>query len=121
MLSYSKFKYGDQVRVNSKVGRVISVSKGVSLSGYTYRVEFIDKTSKMFDEKDLAENKVKYPSNWWGSGDNKLKYDFSTHCPKCNNSWHSVEHPIFGKKEIWYDCKKCNKTKESILKEFEGE
>ena len=25
---------------------------------------------------------------------------------------------IFGKKELWYDCLACNKTKEQIGKEF---
>lgn len=42
-------------------------------------------------------------------------------CPKCSAKWTETEHPVHGKKIIWYDCKKCNKTKEQILKEIEEE
>ena len=37
-------------------------------------------------------------------------------CPRCRTEWHIAESPIFGKKEIWYDCIKCNLTREEIEK-----
>ena len=44
----------------------------------------------------------------------KLITNTDTNCPSCGDVWKETPH-IVG--DMWYDCIKCNKTKETIMKE----
>lgn len=35
-------------------------------------------------------------------------------CKCCGDIFKVTEHPVLGKKTLWYDCVKCGKTKEEI-------
>lgn len=57
-----------------------------------------------------------FPNYSWGKC--SFTVNPETTCPFCQNKYHKVESPFLGKKEIWEDCIKCGKTKETILEEY---
>lgn len=116
-LTSPKFGYGDQVVVSTngtnKSGKVISV--------------FRDRTGSIqcrvrFDSPTVVPSEMEFPESLLSpSGKAHVGLgrwvDIDVGCPKCGSSWHTIEHPVFGKKQIWYDCIKCDKTREQIEKE----
>lgn len=113
------YKYGDRVKVRSgsgpHIGTVISV-RGNVFNGYTCIVKF--------DNQQLIPPQMEFPESWLEDYDDKINcwghwVNPKKVCPICRNEWHVMEHPIFGKKEIWKDCLKCKKTMEEIMKEID--
>lgn len=114
-----KYKYGDKVQVNGHKGTITRIVRKHS-GDYICTVTF-DDPNLIPPFMDFPENHIK-PDH---SSRPKYEYDrrFSyrsimnkdRYCPICSTEWHRVEHPIHGKKEIWEDCLKCNKTKEDIM------
>lgn len=119
MRTMPKFKYGDAVEVNGHTGTIRRITKKAN-GNYIYNVHF-DNSNLIPPHMDFPESHI----NHYNGGNKKYQYDgrFSyknlmyskDRCPICSTEWHRVEHPIHGKKEIWEDCLKCNKTKEDIM------
>ena len=72
-----------------------------------------ERIGKFWNSLHNTELEVEY-GDWIVCNDMNLMYS-KDRCPICSTEWHRVEHPIHGKKEIWEDCLKCNKTKEDIM------
>lgn len=109
----AKYKKGDRVKVKTngayKVGTVSNVT-GDLFHGYKCMVDFDCPPILIPQNMNIEEHYLEsYRNNIWRTP--------SSHCPICGERWHEMEHPIHGKKQKWYDCLKCKKTKEEILKE----
>ena len=115
----SFFKYGDRVIVSGHKATVISVYTNID-GDYFCKVRF--------EDKNLIPNEMDYPDSF-------LKFDFDYHehdyffggyypkrrkppidvekfCPECGTPWTQTK---FNNK-IWYDCGKCKKKKEELVK-----
>ena len=114
-----KYKYGDRVQVNGHAGTVKSVRTSSS-GGYECTVYF-DDPNLIPPFMEVPENHIKpyYGGTKKYEYDNRFSYkrimNGSEYCPVCNTKWHTIEHPIFGKKQVWKDCLKCKKTQEQIM------
>lgn len=47
------------------------------------------------------------------------KYDNDVTCPLCGDEWHVIPSPFRGMKEMWYDCTRCNLSRDNIKKQLE--
>jgi hypothetical protein len=115
-----KFYQGEIAECGGKKVKVLTGWKSISGTA-KYRVRPIqdnptgtefevseDKLKKIEDTSDL--------SGWldddFFSSPKTTKYDEK--CPVCKNKWIVTKF----NKQVWYDCKKCKKSKEKIVKEF---
>jgi hypothetical protein len=111
-----KFKFGDRVIVNGNKGQVVSVYKDFN-GDYTCRVRFDDR-NLLPPEMDYPENHVKpdpddYDYFFGGYYKKAPAYvDTNKYCPVCKTAWAETK---FNNK-IWYDCNKCKKKKEELVK-----
>jgi len=113
------YKYGDRVKIETngtwKIGTVISV-RGNVFSGYTCMVDF-DKPP------ELIPQQMEFQEGWLTPHEDKVQVfghwlNPNEVCPICREKWHTIDHPIHGKKVIWKDCLKCKKTREELMKEI---
>lgn len=120
-LKIPKFKYGDRVVINTngtdKPGRITSVFKDRH-GAIVCRVKF--------DSPSVQPNEMEFPESFLKPIKRRHRLfgnwiDVEKKCPKCGTDWHVTESPIFGKKEIWYDCTDCNQTREEIEEEINNE
>ena len=113
----SIFKYGDRVKVNTngtdKLGKIISI-RGNTYVGFTCVVDFDSPPILIPQQMEFAEEDLVLCGR--KSTMFNRQVDTNKYCPVCSESWHEVESPIHGSKEIWTDCLKCNKTKEELMK-----
>lgn len=101
------FKEGDKVIYNDFPAKVLEV-------GYPVK-EDNDHPGVLveFDGVDVVPPQMGVPYRF-------LKHALTggingnTHCPVCKTAWKET----LGQSNIWYDCLKCAKTKEDILKDL---
>ena len=65
-----------------------------------------------FDDKGLIPPKMGIPYRFLKHLDDRPNP--ATHCPICKSPWKVTE----GQRNVWQDCLKCDKTKESIMEEY---
>jgi hypothetical protein len=91
----ANFKKDDLVVVGSHTGTIISCKK--ENGKYLHTVRF-DNKRLIPPEMDYEEKHIKLQK-----------------CMVCDEPWHVTRYNT----QVWYDCVKCNKTKEQIEKETE--
>lgn len=116
-MAYS-FGYGDKAIFNGHKGKIISVFFNRNGDKFA-RIKFDDDTL-VPPEMEVPESHLKPVTeewDWYGRKHTKDGYRYgpaSDVCPLCGDKWTVTEHPIFGKKELWHDCRKCNTKREDF-------
>lgn len=119
-----KYSYGDEVIYNGLPAKITSIWFNY-MGDENIRIEF-DDPSISPNYKEVVSTQIKprnsKEDNWydkWVLESEKKKYIGSpkTYCQKCGDKWVEMEHPIFGKKIMWYHCIKCNTKREDYYKE----
>jgi hypothetical protein len=100
-----RFKFGDRVEVSGH--RCIVRSVRIDTNGnYHYVVKW--------DSEQLIPREMEYPEMHLNE---TLKLynrfiDTSIYCPLCENKWHKTAYG----NNVWFDCLRCGKKKEDIVK-----
>lgn len=115
-MSYS-FNYGEKANLNGHLGTIKSIwldSNGERM----VRIEFDDQSlippDMEISESYLKPVKVNLDTLYNYKYGSKMWYNKEVECPNCGTTWNKMEHPIYGKKVIWYDCLKCKIRKEDV-------
>lgn len=108
--------FGDIVKYNGHKAKVISVWINY-LGKRQTRIRFDDQ-GLIPNEMEVSEDRLEdeEEQSWYNQFYNKKTIDPEVYCPKCGKDWEKTEHPIYGKKVIWYDCRKCNTKREDYFK-----
>jgi len=135
--SMSKYKVGDKVVASGIHVTVMGVGAGVGSTGKYYQVKddaghisyhlesklslsSIKPSPSMTPPKSVTPPKsgfqtVKFnglPIGGVSSASRRFHKD--RNCPICKEEWKVTPHPFRGASEMWYDCIKCNKTREQV-------
>lgn len=105
--------FNDRAIYNGHKGRITSV--WLNRNG--------DKMVRIqFDDDQLKPNEMEVPAlhlrkitsefDWYG-GPRFGPPDKC--CQKCGKEWKVSEHPILGKKKLWYDCVTCGTKREDYI------
>lgn len=113
------FKYGDKAKYNGFEGTITSIWFD-AMGNRNVRITYDDKTL-IPDHHEVLESQVKVvlSDNWYDKyySKNPAIGSAKLYCQKCGEKWKASEHPLFGKKVMWYDCLKCNVKREDYYKE----
>lgn len=96
-----KFKYGDRVIINEKIGTGVIKSIRAKENTYLCLVKF--------DKPDLQPPEMEYPESRLAFADG-----FESVCPLCGDKW---KETVFGNKK-WKDCITCNLTQEEAVRKW---
>lgn len=114
-----KYEISDKVlEKNTYRGKVIN--RWRDMAGVPqYQIKFDPAVGTNYaDVRVIQEDKLTpYKSGEYSWSYKGLYEDASFQCPVCRTKWTMTEHPVQGKKTVWYDCKKCGKTREQIESE----
>lgn len=118
-----KFDQSDTVEYNGNKAKVLTGWKTMfGIPKYKIRMIEGPHAGTVLDVPEDKLAKAETPNGWFGwVGDDyqprsKLMIDRDKNCPACGCEWIVTE---FNNK-VWYDCKRCKKNKEQILKDLSG-
>jgi hypothetical protein len=116
-----KFDQGDVVEYQGKKARVVTGWKSMHGSPkYKIKMAEGDLIGTEIDVLESKISKVEGVSGIFGwiidtpSKKTKFGIDHDERCPICSCKWIVTKF----NKQIWYDCKRCKKSKEQILKDL---
>ena len=107
-------KWGSIVKCNGNEARVTS-SWQESDGKVVCRIKYTN-TNITPNEIEVDAKALMFSSGHSNKFSYKEMFERDERCPNCSSRWHITESPIFGKKEVWVDCLKCNMRKEDIVK-----